>query len=401
MSSEVVELLQDLVRTPSVNPMGRDVSGDIYLEHRMTARLEQWFETLEVPWKRYTVMPDRDNIAAVFHGAPDAPIIVLEAHQDTVPIDGMIIEPFDPVIEGGKMFGRGSCDIKGGMACMMTAFKRLVETPPENPPTVMMACSVNEEFGMAGAANLCHFWQPGEYALVEHEPTCVIVAEPTLLNVVVAHKGVARFHVYVDGVACHSSQPELGHNAIYRMSRIIDLFEEYATEVVPTLGEHPRCGKPTLSVGMISGGISVNTVPDFCQIEIDRRVLPEEEPRDAFNHITKYISGKLRELYPEWADDVRFSDDPNLKYGLTDSFNGPLASSLQSIIQSMEIDCELMGVPYGTDAKAFSRAGIQTVVLGPGSIDQAHTKDEWVEIDQLEKAVEVYWNAINQLPALL
>ena len=91
MSSEVVELLQDLVRTPSVNPMGRDVSGDIYLEHRMTARLEQWFETLGVPWKRYTVMPDRDNIAAVFHGAPDAPIIVLEAHQDTVPIDGMII----------------------------------------------------------------------------------------------------------------------------------------------------------------------------------------------------------------------------------------------------------------------------------------------------------------------
>ena len=136
MSDKLFELLQNLVRIPSVNPMGRQVSGDIYYEGRMTEYLEHWFTELSgmgVEFRRNTLEPGRDNIAAVFPGSRSwedgGQVIMLEAHQDTVPIDGMTVAPFDPVIHDGKMFGRGSCDIKGGMACMLTAFQRFVESP--------------------------------------------------------------------------------------------------------------------------------------------------------------------------------------------------------------------------------------------------------------------------------
>ena len=120
MSEELFGLLQDLVRIPSVNPMGRDVSGDIYYEGKMTAYLESWFSSLGIEFRRNTLEPGRDNIAAVLPGSRSVEdgghLIMLEAHQDTVPIDGMTVEPFEPMIQNGKMYGRGSCDIKGGMA---------------------------------------------------------------------------------------------------------------------------------------------------------------------------------------------------------------------------------------------------------------------------------------------
>ena len=117
MSEGLFGLLEDLVRIPSVNPMGRDVSGDIYYEDKMTSYLENWFTNLGVEFRRNTLEPGRDNIAAVLPGSRSVEdggrLIMLEAHQDTVPIDGMTVEPFDPVIQDGKMYGRGSCDIKG------------------------------------------------------------------------------------------------------------------------------------------------------------------------------------------------------------------------------------------------------------------------------------------------
>nr|MCS5574663.1 M20/M25/M40 family metallo-hydrolase [Pseudomonadales bacterium] len=146
MNLDVVQTLQDLVRIPSVNPMGREVQGEEYLEHQMTDYLEQWFQALGVPYYRQQLEPKRANIVARLDG--DLPpeeggsIIMFEAHQDTVPVDGMIIDPWDPVIRDGRVLGRGACDIKGGMACMLIAFARLAAERPPTMPTVVMACSV-------------------------------------------------------------------------------------------------------------------------------------------------------------------------------------------------------------------------------------------------------------------
>jgi len=406
MSLDVVQVLSDLVRIPSVNPMGRAVSGDIYFEHRVTAHLEALFRGLGLPVERHTVAPKRDNIITRIEG--DVPperggkILMLEAHQDTVPVDGMTIEPFAAKIDGGRLYGRGSCDIKGGMAAMIVALARLAREKPAGRPTVVMACTINEEHGFTGATHWAATYSgkipasgrgpelpppAGRSQLLPRVPDAAIVAEPTRLNVVVAHKGAARWRLVTQGVATHSSQPQLGENAIYTMARVVVELEKYAKEVVPKLGQHPLCGHPTLSVGIVSGGISVNTVPDRCTIEIDRRVLPVEDPQAAFDHCVQHLA---RHVQPpvKLVHETPFM----LTRGLADGANDRHAARLCEAIRARGGPGERIGVPFGTDAPHFAATGCPTVVFGPGSIDQAHTADEWIDLDQLRAAAEILFD---------
>jgi acetylornithine deacetylase len=271
MPLDVVDTLCDLVRLPSVNPMGRDDSGDEFYEYRMTDRLEALFEQLRLPWERQEVEPQRSNIVARLEGTDQ--VIAFEAHQDTVPVDGMTIAPWTPEVRDGTVTGRGSCDIKGGMACMLAALSRLAEDRPAGMPTILMACSVNEEHGYSGATDMARLWASGESSLVPRKPDAVIVAEPTLLNVVVAHKGVSRWKIKTGGRAVHSSTPHLGENAVYHMARVLQSLEEYARDVVPTLGKHHLLSGPTLSVGVISGGISGRMYPSSMKNRSSRRAV--------------------------------------------------------------------------------------------------------------------------------
>lgn len=387
-SLDLVSVLQDLVRLPSVNPMGRVVQGDIYYEHRVTAYLETLFRNLGVRYERQTMAEGRDNIVARIDGdvpaESGAPLIMLEAHQDTVPVDHMVVPPFDPQVRDGRVYGRGSCDIKGGMASMLWAFARLAAMRPAGMPTVIMACTVNEEHGSEGAAKLAELWERPS-AMFPRPPDAAIVAEPTLLNVVVAHKGVVRWRLRTHGRAAHSSQPQLGQNAIYAMGRVLSVIQRYASEVVPTLGSNRWVGSPTMSVGLIAGGISVNTVPDRCEIEVDRRVLPDESPMEALHHALRHFELNLTET-------VTHEPPFSMSHGLSDQLNGPLSLELGAIAKKKFQAGELIGVPFGTNAPRYAQTGVPTVVFGPGSIDQAHTVDEWVAIEQLEAAGETLYD---------
>lgn len=389
MPLDVVKTLCDLVRIPSVNPMGRDVSGDEFYEHAVTDYLETVFRELGLPCERQQIAPRRENIVARLAGADrteeSKPVLVFEVHQDTVPVEGMTIPPWTPEVRNGRIYGRGSCDIKGGMACMLAALSRLAEERPPGMPTIVMACSVNEEHGFDGATTMGRLWKSGASQLVSQWPDAVIVSEPTQLDVVVAHKGVVRWRIVTEGRAVHSSTPESGDNAIYRMGRVLSALEEYARDVAPALGRHALVGAPTLSVGLISGGISVNTVPDRCAIEIDRRVLPGEDYQEARQAAVKFVQDRCGE------DGIRHEEPFIASGGLSDAANGRLAGALSDVSQAAGGRGQLIGVPYGTDAPAFDQLGIPTVVFGPGSIEQAHTCDEWVAIDQLLKATEIYY----------
>ncbi|MFO0867504.1 MAG: M20 family metallopeptidase [Pirellulales bacterium] len=395
MGLDLVTTLCDLVRLPSVNPMGRPVSGDIYFEHRVTDYLQELFQQLGLPWHRQTVAAQRDNIVARFDGEipPEqgGPLLMLEAHQDTVPVDGMTIPPWTPTVRDGRVYGRGACDIKGGMASMLWALARLIDERPAGRPTILMACSVNEEHGFYGARELAELWkspQPG--SLLPRTPDAVVVAEPTLLNVVVAHKGTVRWRCRTGGRAAHSSRPEQGDNAIYHMGRVVAALEAYAREVTPGLTRHRLVGTPTLSVGVISGGISVNTVPDDCYIEIDRRVIPGEDPYVARAQVIDYVAAHVPAGTP-----VRHEDPFIAGRGLSDDANGALAARLGAAAKPYGGGLP-QGVPYGTNAPAYAAAGAPTVVFGPGSIDQAHTCDEWVEVAQLEAAGQVLYDFARQ-----
>jgi len=268
---------------------------------------------------------------------------------------------------------------------MLACVARLAEERPANRPTVVLACTVNEEHGFTGATHLTKFWTEGGSKLMPRAPDAAVVAEPTLLNVVVAHKGVARWRCHTHGRAAHSSQPSQGDNAIYRMSQVLAVLELYARDIVGTLNRHALVGTPTLSVGTIAGGISVNTVPDKCVIEIDRRVLPGDEPLAVRQHVLDYLAAELGPDFPLTHDEPYI-----LTRGLADDHNQDLAGRLARAAQQHGGPGERIGVPFGTDAAAFCPFA-PTVVFGPGSIAQAHTCDEWLEIEQLKKAAEILY----------
>jgi acetylornithine deacetylase len=170
------------------------------------------------------------------------------------------------------------------------------------------------------------------------------------------------------------------------MARVLEALEIYQHDIVGTLAEHARCGRPTLSVGTIVGGLSVNTVPDHVTIEIDRRGVPGEDPRHAYQHVVNYLSDCLG-ADSRVRHDLPFSESR----GLNDTANGELAEFVKSAASELAPDCRIEGVNYGTNAEAFSDAGIPTIVFGPGSIAQAHTADEWISLDQLERSAEIYY----------
>ena len=374
---DVVHLLSRLVAIPSVNPMGRAVAGDEFLEGRMTDFLQGWFEALGVPCERTTIAPGRDNILARFVPERPSARLLWDAHQDTVPVDGMTVAPFGARVESGRMYGRGACDIKGGMAAMLVAFARLVRERPAGAAAVTMACTVDEEFTHIGSSALAA--NPPEVDLA-------IVAEPTKLDLVTTHKGAVRWKIRTTGVACHSSTPHLGSNAIYAMAPIVSALAEYA-ETLDSRTPDPILGTPTLSVGRIEGGQSVNVVPDWCTVEIDRRVIPGESPSDAVSGVRGFLTSRLGaldavEFLPPWVKMPALS--PCVPKEALDRLSG----AVEAVAGRRPIET---GVPYGTDAGPLGQAGVRCVVFGPGDIAQAHTKDEWIDLDELRTAAEIYY----------
>ncbi len=371
-------LLQDLVRLPSVNPMGRDVRGGPYLEHRVTDYLEGAFHGLGVPVERTTVAPMRDNIVAR-HDAGSATTILLEVHQDTVPVEGMTVEPFGGEVRDGKLYGRGACDVKGGMAAMLTAFGRVVREKPAGAANVILACTVDEEHTFLGVQKLVADGLKADFA---------VVAEPTNLQIVDLHKGVVRWKVRTEGRACHSSRPDQGVNAVYRMGRVLGVIEEYADRLMRSPA-HARLGPPTLSVGRIEGGVSVNTVPDGCVIEIDRRLLPGESPQAAWQEFRDHVQAKAG--VPVVCEPIWLAC-PALPSDGSDRARRRLGAATDAV----EGKHDVLAVPFGTDASSLAEAGIPAVVFGPGDIAQAHTKDEWIELSQLDRAAEILYRLLAQ-----
>lgn len=372
-TAETTRLLRDLVALPSVNPMGRGLQGPEVYEHRVTTYLRDFFQDLGVAFEVQPVAPLRENIVARWEAPRAGRTLVFEAHQDTVPTDNMTIDPFGAKIEAGRLYGRGACDIKGGMAAMLAAFARLVRERPSGAARVLMACSVDEEFTSLGVQRLAQ----------DLKADAAVVAEPTGLDIVNAHKGLVRWHMHTTGRACHSSRPEQGVNAIYRMGRLLGGLERYA-EQLRAWAADAVLGPATMSVGLIAGGTSVNTVPEQCRIEIDRRLLPGEDPLAAVDDLLRFLKSQ-----PGIDFDFVCDRPWTSKTALSPENSKGLVADLGRAINAVRGTHQVIGVPYGTDGSTISAAGIPTVVFGPGDIARAHTADEWVPLDEVEQASEI------------
>ncbi len=378
---ETTRLLRDLVALPSVNPMGRVLPAELTFEHRVTDYLQQTYEQHGVAFERRQVAPQRDNIIAHFPGNRSKPGILLEVHQDTVPVDDMTVPPFEGRVENGRLYGRGACDVKGGMAAMLHVLLRLSRERPADAAPVWLACTVDEEHTFLGVQHYMKAPPPASLA---------IVAEPTCLEIVNAHKGVARWYLETPGRACHSSAPEQGVNAIYRMGRLIPLIEQFAAELRHSTSD-PILGPPTLSVGRIEGGMSANIVPDRCRIEIDRRLIPGEDPATAPQQLDDYLRSRVGAETP-----FTVSRPWLFAPALSPADSAGIVERLSQAIAAVGRQPVCHSVPFGTDASTIALGGIPAVVFGPGDIAKAHTCDEYVPLEEVEMASEILYQLICQ-----
>jgi acetylornithine deacetylase len=370
--SDLTALLSDLVRIPSVNPRMGTGTGEAEIARYLIERLRGLGLTPAVT----DVQPGRPNVLVTAAGRAGGRHLLFEAHTDTVPPSTGQADPFTPRLDGDRLYGRGACDTKASVAAMVTALQSVLSLPAR-AATITVAFTMGEEAGHLGAM-----------ALVESgfRADGAVVGEPTSLDLVVAHKGAARFKVAVAGRSAHSSNPQEGVNAIGKMAKVILALEE---RIVPALAQrrHPLVGAPTLSVGRIEGGLQVNIVPDRCSIEIDRRLNPGERWAD----VHQTLGSLLKDLQAEDPDLQATVEEPFQLLGSMETpADAPILRVAQEAVRRIDGEHPIRGVAYGTDAAELSAVGIPCVVLGPGDIAQAHTATEYVGVQDVVKAAAIY-----------
>ncbi|HEY3897993.1 MAG TPA: M20 family metallopeptidase [Chthoniobacter sp.] len=371
------EILAGLIRINSVNSSYDGGPG----EREIATWVRRFFEQRGIEVWEQEVFPGRPNVIARLPGRDSSRRVILEAHTDTVSVKGMTIPPFEPRVENGKMYGRGSCDTKAGLAAMMHAVASLHAEGIQPPCEVWLAAAVDEEFSYRGVVKLCE-------GLAGH---AAIVAEPTDLRAVIASKGVLRWRIAVRGKAAHSGKPHLGVNAITHMARVVLALEEDHLRLAAH--PHPLLGPGTVNVGVITGGVQVNFVPDTCAIEIDRRLLPGETVANVLAHY-QGILDTLRSQHPS-LDAIM--ETPMLTDEALETAAGSAPAQLATtVLTDMGLDGTPCGVPFSSDASKLSRQGIPSLVFGPGSIDQAHAAVEYIDLAEVDRACEFYRNFIER-----
>ena len=374
--SPLSKILCDLVSIPSINPsLDQDNIG--CAEEPVTAYLEDLSQKAGLRTNRQKVIPGRDNLM-VYLSPMKKPNqrILLAPHLDVVPAS---LEAFSPKISKGRLYGRGACDTKASVACFFQAILNLsLSTNRPTQTEIIFVGLVDEEFTQSGSRAFARKGPKGNLA---------IVGEPTALQVVTAHKGSLWLQLETHGKAAHGSTPEKGENAILRMHHALEiLFNEYS--VLLSSKNHPLLGSPTLSVGKILGGSQPNVVPNRCTVDLDRRTIPGESIDSVIKEL-KYLFRPLGNRAPKFKVS-RSVPCPPLH---TDSSMPNVQMLLRKAGRR-----KTRGVPYFTDASPLSAGGTPSVVFGPGNIAQAHAENEWVDLDQVERAHSIILNFLKELP---
>lgn len=353
--SSVAEIASELVCIPSVNPDGGDPGTPYTGEAACAEWVGEFLQDCGAAVALREVLPGRPNVIGRFpSNKTGAPRLLFAPHLDTVSVAGMTIDPFGGEIRDGRVWGRGASDTKGPMASMLWALREARGFLADLPYEIWFAGLVGEEAGQHGAK-----------ALAEQERFDFVMAgEPTSLDAVHAHKGSCWLHIKARGRAVHASRPEEGVNAIYKITEAINCLR---CEVAPRLSEKtdPILGTSTLSVGTISGGSKVNIVPDTCECSVDIRFIPGVD--------TDFVTPLLQERLPGLEISLRRSEP------LWTAPTNPLIQILGTL------GSRPVGAPWFCDAAVFAAKGCPAIAIGPGSIDQAHTADEFIGIEDLER----------------
>ena len=333
------------------------------------------------PWLAHNDIGNKANLFVTIPAA-DGSVhdgIVFSGHTDVVPVDGQSwsSEPFVAHIHEGRLYGRGSCDMKGFIAAVLAALPQMQSAALKKP--LHIALSYDEEIGCLGAPVML-----AELARRGLNPQHCIVGEPTNMRMVVAHKGIHTFCCEVHGKSAHSSLTPQGVNAIEYAAKLIVYINQLAGELQQRADLDQAFDVPfsTLSTGVIQGGTALNIIPNHCAFEFDYRNLPHMSPADVAEPIRAYIRNVL--------EPAMQATDPHCHIDFFQRENVPALDGadnalLQALIAQLVDNSQLSKVAYATEGGQFQAAGIHTIICGPGSINQAHKADEYIELAQLAR----------------
>lgn len=373
MSQDLVTLLQQLVRIPSVNPDNTPGTSETG-EETLAVFLSGWLESIGADVTLEEIKPGRPNVIARFAPMDGRPRMMYGPHLDTVGIEGMTIDPFSGEIRDGKLWGRGASDTKGPMAAMLWSLHENRDILENLPIAIDFVAFMGEESGQWGSKSFArNHGKDYDFA---------IVGEPTNMTVVHQNKGSTWATLRATGKAAHSSMPEKGENAILKLTRAINQLERH---LVHKLAEftHPDLGHSTINFGVIRGGSRPNIVPDLVEAEIDIRFTPS----------LMKAGGALKLLADTIVDHelpieiVNPHENPPLE---TDASN----PGIQRLLQN---GSKLASAPWFSDAAHLSQGGVPSICIGPGSIDQAHTVNEHIDIEALKDGAAFFIKFVKSL----
>lgn len=370
-AGDPVELARLLVSIPSVNPaLSPGGAGESRMAEVSAELLRGWgFHT-----EMYEAARGRPNVVATLHGS--GPTLLLNGHLDTVGVEGMTVDPFGAVLDEGRLVGRGACDMKGGVAALMAAAARLASAGPR--PGLVVALTADEEHASVGMAELVR--RADGMPLADMGVVC----EPTSLDVMPAHKGFVWLRAVFHGRAAHGSRPEIGVDAIRHAALWLAGLDDYADEL-GSRPAHALLGHGSFHAGTIAGGTAESVYPDRCELLLERRTMPGESPEGVVSELERALD-RLRSREPEVDATLEMTLD---RPGTEVPVDSPLVQGLVRAGSDLGFTPEVRGMTAWVDAAFLNQAGVPAVCYGPGSIEQAHTEDEWVETDEIRACANV------------
>jgi len=356
-----VGVLTELIEIASVNPAYDPASlGENALADAVGALCQMMGMRVEYQ----EVVEGRRNLIATLGPTVPHSRLVIEVHGDTVGLPADQTAP-RAVVDDDRVHGRGACDVKGGLAAALLALSALTGGGALARTEVTLLLAVDEEYAFRGITHYLDHNEP---------PDLAVVLEPTEMRVVNRHNGVLRVEIVVHGQAAHTSRPDRGRNAIFDALVVIERLRDFVHPVKP----YPSESAPLLSISTIEGGDAINIVPDECRLGVEIRTRPEDIPAEVLDALRMSLEHLGAEGVTATIDRVTLADG-----GMSTSPGSPLVRAARAAVRSLGRDDRPVTVPFGTDGSKLSRVAVDTVVIGPGSIEQAHADDEWVDVDEV------------------
>ena len=364
-------LTRALVQVDSRNPtLARGAPGERACATLLRDVLDAWGFRTELQ----DAAPGRPNLVArIGDAAAGSRSLMLNGHLDVVGVEGMLHAPFAAEEREGRLYGRGSADMKGGIAAMCAAAHRAADAGL--PGEIIIAAVADEEYESLGTR-----------ALLAHgvRADACVITEPTKLAIMPAHRGFVWIEVEIAGRAAHGSRWDIGVDAIRHAGLLLAELDRVDAEVLPGR-THPLLGRGSLHASLIEGGIGMSTYPDRCVVKLERRTIPGERPEDALEEVRR-AGDAVRARRATFAAEVRLL----VTQGPSDvAVDAPLVRGLAAAIDACGESARIEGMSAWTDAALLNDAGIPAVCFGPGDISLAHAAEEYIPLDEIDRAAAV------------